>query len=99
MSFLLNKLVNYDGEMEPKFSVLASFFLCMIMFGVMFTPANGEKFSLSAISDLVQDVIEFYQVTLFSLQIFKCCLFSLCFLLDPCYLNDRHLRDIISREL
>ena len=66
VSFLLNKLLNYDGEMEPKFSVLASFFLCMIMFGVMFTPANGEKFSLSAISDLVRDIIEFYQVTSFN---------------------------------
>ena len=56
--------------MEPKFSVFASLFLCTIIFGVMFTPVNGEKFSLAAISDLVQKVIEFYQVTLFSLQNF-----------------------------
>ena len=69
--------------MEPKFSVFASFFLCMIMFSVMFTPVNGEKFSLTAISDLVQDIIEFYQVTLFSLQILQCwSSFSPRFLLD-----------------
>ena len=42
--------------MEPKFSVSASFFLCMIMFSVMFTPVNGVKIKLSldAISAFVQ---------------------------------------------
>ena len=64
--------------MEPKFSVFASFFLCMIMFSVMFTPVNGVKikFSLAAISDFVRDTMKYYQVTLFSLQILlKCCNF------------------------
>ena len=53
--------------MELKFSVFASFSLCMIMFSVMFTPVNGKKFSLATISDLVQDIVKYYQVTLFSL--------------------------------
>ena len=34
--------------MEPKFSVSASFFLCMIMFSVMFTPVNGVKIKLQS---------------------------------------------------
>ena len=53
--------------MEPKFSVSASFFLCMIMFSVMFTPVNGVKikFSLAAISDFAWDTMKYYQVTLF----------------------------------
>ena len=49
----------------------------MIMFSLMFIPVNGEKFSLAAISDLVQGIIKYYQVTLFSLQILKCCVFPL----------------------
>ena len=66
--------------MEPKFSVFASFFLCMIMFRVMFTPLNGVKikFSLAIISDFVRDTMKYYQVTLFSLQILlKCNFFPL----------------------
>ena len=66
--------------MEPKFSVSASFFLCMIMFSIMFTPVNGVKikFSLAAISDFVQDTMKYYQVTLFLREnFFKCCNFFL----------------------
>ena len=54
--------------MELKFLVFSSFLLCMIMFSVVFTPVNGETFSLTTISDLVPDIIKYYQVTLFSLQ-------------------------------
>ena len=65
-SFLLNKSVTSDGEMEQqKFSVFASFCLCIIMFSMMFKPANGEKFSLAAISDSIQDLVKFFQVILF----------------------------------
>ena len=53
--------------MELKFSVFALFSLCMIMFSVMFTPVNRVKFSLGAISDVVQDIIKYYQVNLFFL--------------------------------
>ena len=54
--------------MEPKFSVSASFFLCMIMFSVIFTPVNRVKIKLSldAISAFVWDTMKYYQVTLFS---------------------------------
>ena len=58
--------------MEPKFSVSASFFLCMIMFSVMFTPVNGVKIKLSldAISAFVLDTMKYYQVALFSRENF-----------------------------
>ena len=54
--------------MEPKFSVSASFFLCMIMLSIMFTPVNWVKIKLSldAISEFVRDTMKYYQVTLFS---------------------------------
>ena len=51
--------------MELKFLVFASFCLCMIMFSMMFKPANGEKFSLTGISDSVKDLIKKFQVILF----------------------------------
>ena len=57
--------------MELKFSVFASFFLCMIMFSVMFTPVNRVKSSLATISDFVRDTIKYYQVTLFLLENFS----------------------------
>ena len=59
--------------MEPKFSVSASFILCMIMFSVMFTPVNGLKIKLSldAISQFVRDTMKYYQVTLFSQEHFS----------------------------
>ena len=113
MSFLLNKFVNWDGEMELKFLVYAFFLLRMIMFSVMSTPVNGEKFSLAAISNLVQGIIKYYQVTLFSLQILKCCVFSLGFylilvilMIGTCkissaesyeYVFERAERDIVSK--
>ena len=58
--------------MEPKFSVSASFFLCMIMLSVIFTPVNGVKIKLSldAISAFVRDTMKYYQVTLFSRENF-----------------------------
>ena len=58
--------------MEPKFSVSASFFLCMIMFSVMFTPVNGVKIKLSldAISEFVPDTMKYYQVTLSHEKVF-----------------------------
>ena len=55
--------------MEPKFSFFAIFYLCMIMFSLMFTPVNGEKFSLTAISDSVGDLIKNFHVILFFLVI------------------------------
>ena len=59
--------------MEPKFSVSASFFLCMIMFIIMFTPVNGVKIKLSldAISEFVRDTMKYYQVTLLSRENFS----------------------------
>ena len=58
--------------MEPKFSVSASFFLCMIMFSIIFTQVNGLKIKLSldAISAFVRDTMKYYQVTLFSQEKF-----------------------------
>ena len=103
-SFLLNKSVTSDGEMEQqKFSVFASFCLCIIMFSMMFKPANGEKFSLAAISDSIQDLVKFFQVILFFiLKNIYLIFFGKLFLTDTtdlCYLDDRHLRDTTSREL
>ena len=59
--------------MEPKFSVSASFFLCVIMFSVMFTPVKGVKMKLSldAISEFVWDTMKYYQATLFSRENFS----------------------------
>ena len=50
--------------MEQKFSVFASFCLCIIMFSMMFKPVNWEKFSLAAISDSIKDLVKFFQVIL-----------------------------------
>ena len=59
--------------MELKFSVSASFFLCMIVFSIMFTLVNGVKIKLSldAISEFVWDTMKYYQVTLFSRENFS----------------------------
>ena len=59
--------------MEPNFSISASFFLCIIMFSIVFTPVNGFKIQLSldAISEFVRDTMKYYQVTLFSRENFS----------------------------
>ena len=78
-------------------------FACVSSFSMMFKPAKGEKFSLAAISDSIQDLVKFFQVILFFiLKNIYFIFFGKLFLtdtMDLCYLDDRHLRDTTSREL
>ena len=56
--FCLINLPTTNGEMELKFSVFASFF----MLSLIFTLVNGDKFSVRPITDIVQKIVDYYQV-------------------------------------